>query len=161
MKKFKRKLYGENTKVTLFVDKSRRDEFKYESIRSEYRGDNIKETLEYDLMPQSYVSKEISELLFSAEKTAILHTHGGILDGKWVYQDTRLFGKKYFPIQNWINKNDGKYDVLFITACGKMPESKINSKKSIVVHAKESFSLDDLARRKVNLFVYLPEEGYV
>ena len=159
MKKFKRKIF--DTKVTLFRDKDWSEIFNYNSFRDEFRGDNIKETLEYSLIPYHYVPKEAEKLLYSADSIAILHAHGGVLNGKWVYQDTRLFGKKFIPVQDWINKCDGKYDVLFTTACGTKSESKINSKKSIVVHAKENFSLDELKRHQIKMHVYIPGKGYL
>lgn len=158
MKKFKRKIFG--TKITLFVSKSRyRDEFKYKSFRSEFRRDNVKETLSYHLYPERYVNNDLGDLLRSSNSRAILLAHGGDLNGKWVYQDERFFGKKYLPIQDWINKNDGKYDDLFILACGG--DCDIESEKSIVVHAKEDFSVEELTRHKVKLHVYIPGKGYL
>ncbi|MDP2672754.1 MAG: hypothetical protein Q8O84_02995 [Nanoarchaeota archaeon] len=158
MKKFKRKIFG--TKVTLFADKSRAETFKYKSFRDEFKGDNIKEELSYHLYPERYIDDSLTrELLRSSDSRAILLVHGGILNREWVYEDNTFFGKKYIPIQNWINKYDGKYDDLFILACGGNCE--IKSKKSIVIHAKEDFSLDELARHQIKMHVYIPRKGYI
>lgn len=159
MYKFKRKIH--RIKITLFVSKSRyADDFIYKSYRQEYKGDNVREMLVYSFYPNKYLLKSINNLISDMKSMAILHAHGGKINNVWVYQDETFFYKKFKSIQDWINKNDGKYDILFITACNGA-QFEIKSKKSIIVHAKKDFSLNDLMSHKIKLYIYIPNKGYI
>ena len=47
------------------------------------------------------------------ERYAVLSTHGGSYNNKWIYFD----GNKSHYVQNWIDTNDGNYSALFLFMC--------------------------------------------
>jgi len=79
---------------------------------------------------------------------AVLDAHGDYEDGFWNYEDD---GESY-PVQKWINKNDGKYGSLLIACCNENAEEIPRSKKSIIVFSN-GMTTD-------NRFSHLSEENY-
>ena len=90
------------------------------------------------------------------ERIAILMAHGDEFNGKWCYFDN----EKSVPVQNWINRMDGKYRVLILSSCNP-GRSTIESKKSPILVPNESYSPMLSLSGKVQVELFLPEKGYI
>lgn len=76
--------------------------------------------------------------LIGLEKIAILNAHGDVSEGNWVYIDE----KQERPVQNWINKRDGKYSSLILFSCYNPHELNLSSKKSLLLIPDRIIGLD-------------------
>ena len=90
------------------------------------------------------------------ERVAILAAHGEEIKFNWHYFD----GDSSSPIQNWINKMDGKYKALILNVCNPRNNS-IKSKKSIILHPNGVISNRLLAQEVVPIELFLPGIGYI
>jgi len=93
---------------------------------------------------------------------AVLNAHAGTKDGVWsLYESPGFIGS----VQEWINKNDGDYDPLFLLCCNK-DNHEITSARSAVVHAEGIAEEGHLTEELVVEFntqvrVYIPGTGYL
>lgn|SRR3989344_888177 len=78
-------------------------------------------------------------------------------NGEWVYGD----GMRRLNVQNWVNKLDGKFVVLYLKICNPKAESTIETEKSVVIHPGRIINATDLLWGKADLRLYLPGEGYL
>jgi hypothetical protein len=111
---------------------------------------------EYKEMTELYMKK------MKLEKKAMLIAHGNDIDEKWVFTD----GRNEFPVQGWINVNDGVYGLLVLCCCN--PEGRqIHSRKSAVLVPNNIYS--PLLQRTVGVSasdslqveLYIPKIGYI
>jgi len=86
------------------------------------------------LAVDSIYPKEYSEYrrlyaqLTGLDKIAILNAHGNVRGFTWIYQD----GKDKRPVQNWLNKWDGKYNSMVLFSCYIPHLVNIATKKSLL-----------------------------
>ena len=90
-------------------------------------------------------------------KPRVLHAHGIDINGVWNYE---LQEGLYLPVQQWVNKYDGKASPLLIASCN--PKNyEIESQSSVVLNSKGNtiMPLDSFIRDQMR--IYNPGEGYV
>tara|TARA_Y100000310_G_scaffold263261_1_gene273377 strand:+ start:13284 stop:13820 length:537 start_codon:yes stop_codon:yes gene_type:complete len=92
-------------------------------------------------------------------KTGLLCAHGSYdYDvGQWEYNITYEERK---PVQSWINRNDGKYSLLFVNCCNTNHQ-EISSKKSAVLVPDANYSHAGRDSGSVHVELYVPKIGYV
>lgn len=89
-------------------------------------------------------------------EVAMLVAHGISYGGNWNYYDD----DKPHPVQDWINRNDGKARVLIAYPCNPNIVS-IKSKRSLVLHARGIASFDDYKAFSQKARLYVPGQGYL
>lgn len=152
-----RNIYGK--KCTIYLAKTRKNDFYHRQSDATYIKDKVSDVLERSFITP--LTSRAGNLVLQAKSIAILHAHGGVANNTWIYEDQTIFkGKHYIPVQEWVDKNDGKYDVLFITACNGGAKT-LHARKSVIVHGKKNLSTDDLLVSHINLFVFVPGRGYI
>jgi hypothetical protein len=105
---------------------------------------------EYKELTEAYAKKN------NLENIAILMAHGDEIKNKWYYYNK----DKFFSVQSWINKMDGKYKLLIIDSCNP-GRNEVKSKKSPILMPNETYSGLLLDEGKVQIEFFLPEIGYV
>jgi len=86
---------------------------------------------------------------------AVLDAHGDDFDGVWKY----IEGRRAFPVQSWIDRQDGKYGTLLIACCN--PRTSLpKSRKSLVWFSNGDTILGEETRHEspFNFELYHPGE---
>lgn len=96
--------------------------------------------------------------LHKLEGYAVLMAHGESRQENWVFYDNQNTGKP-FSVQNWIDRKDGRFLGIFLYCCNERGHT-ISSDNSIVIHARDKITLDDLSRGN-HIQIYVPEYGYI
>lgn len=92
-------------------------------------------------------------------RSAVLCAHGGYdcQNKQWTYQ---LTDEEKKPVRGWINKNDGKYSVLFLYCCNS-GNQKVSSKKSAILVPDTDYFGAGREDGGANLELYVPKIGYI
>ena len=133
-----------------------------ENLTSEEFSEYMEDTIRY--LSRSFLERdprfkdivELHEKKLKLKRKAILNAHGLSIGDRWVFYD----GYREFPVQDWINLNDGKYSTLILYCCN--PGShEIVSRRSVVIAPNEVYSggLENFG--KVQMEIYLPKRGYL
>lgn len=93
----------------------------------------------YEVYPEIKEYQELYGKLTELEGIAILDAHGSIKNGDWNYID----GKQKRPVQNWINKHDGKYNSLVLFSCYIEHKLNLISRKSLLIIPDRKIGFDD------------------
>ena len=89
-------------------------------------------------------------------RKAILDAHGESEDNVWMYR----VGDKVIPVQNWINRMDGKYTTLVLHCCN-VGSYSIYSKKSAILVPDNTYSEMLCNIGECNIELYIPGKGYI
>lgn len=93
----------------------------------------------------------------SLQGCAMLESHGAIRDNKWVILEENV----HFPVQRWIDENDGKYAALILFICNPRND-EVTAAESAVLHANRDFSLYSSDTYSTPLArLYIPGEEYL
>jgi len=85
----------------------------------------------------------------------VLFAHAGDDNGRWFYEND----EKQCFVQDWMLKNDGKYDALLLHACNPA-KSKPKMARSITVVPQGNISVKDGVRKLIH-YVDIPGLGVV
>jgi len=130
---FKRKIFGINVHLDMSIDV-------FKDLRKEsYTWDKVQPYLERLVICLKWNPK-LEKVIDSLDNMAILYAHGSNNEGSWNYQEKRLLGLKERNVQDWINKHDGKYDLLLIACCNSDNKGKAKSMLSTLVYPSTDFS---------------------
>jgi len=92
----------------------------------------------------------------SGEASWYAHRTADHQQSMWVFMDK----EKSFPVQSWINAQDGKYATLIIACCNPF-SNEIYSRRSAVIHYNYIYSGYKQKHGDGQLELYLPKIGYV
>jgi len=85
----------------------------------------------------------------------LLHAHGLKKSKEWMFVD----GKRRHIMQNWIDHMDGQALAILLRCCNPK-DYELHSKKSVIIHPRDSVNITDLIRGN-HLRIYIPGEGYI
>jgi len=90
-----------------------------------------------------------------------LLAHGISKGDKYAYFDLNEEGETIsFPVQEWVDKHNGKHDALFIAVCNRENYDKIQSGNSLVIWPASRFNASPYGEMfdDVAMGAFLPEE---
>ncbi len=138
--------YSHGIKKECRLKPGRRINDHVETIISEILEANPK----YDMLANLFAQKK------GMDGIAILSAHGEDAKGTWCYEN----GGELIPVQNWIDRNDGKYAFLVLNCCN--PGSREISSRRSAVLAPNFVWGPLLSQNSVGqIELYLPGAGYV
>lgn len=138
------------------VERDLDEEHNYEEdIQTKRRQDYMEHVLDCYFSREVYKLSGLWKRLKGLDRMAILSAHGHF-DGRWLFDD----GEREYPVQRWINQQDGKYSALLINCCNPGRQA-ISSKKSLVLVPNKVYSIFDHLRGDVQIELYLPGSGYI
>jgi hypothetical protein len=85
----------------------------------------------------------------------LLQAHGMMGYSEWKFKD----GNSDHTMQDWIDEQDGTTSAILLKSCNT-DDFELYSKKSVLIHARRSFTQMDLIRHEP-LRVFVPGEGYI
>jgi len=104
---------------------------------------------EYGSLIDTYAKKN------GLERIAILFAQGRKIKDTWYYFN----GEKGSPVQEWIDKLDGKYKVLILSSCNP-DKDEINSQKSPILMLNDEYSAAFFKINLVDTKLFIPKIGY-
>jgi len=112
----------------------------------------------FDENPEYKKVIDLYSKLIKKNKVVCLSAHGGDNDyGEWVFEHN----KQEYSVQDWINKQDGKYAAILLNVCNESGRT-ITSKKSMVL--APNYIWGDFVKWQEGgqlLDLYLPKKGYL
>lgn len=104
---------------------------------------------EYGSLVSTYAKKN------GLERIAILFAQGKKIKNTWYYFN----GEKGSPVQEWIDKLDGKYKVLILSSCNPGKDD-INSQKSPILMLNNEYSPHLFKDNFIDTRLFIPKIGY-